>query len=123
MQFIASLPATDLERAKQWYAKTFELEPTTISEGGTCWYESGGGRFMLYESQFAGTNQATAATLLVDDVAANMKVLKARGATFEDYDFGEEFRTVDGVMTTPDGQQLAWLKDSEGNILALAQSS
>ena len=122
MQFIASLPATDLERAKQWYAKTLQLEPTTISEGGTCWYESGGTRFMLYESQFAGSNQATAATLLVDDVAATVNELRARGATFEDYDFSEEYRTVAGLMTTSGGRQYAWLKDSEGNILGLSQS-
>jgi hypothetical protein len=44
----------------------------------------------------------------------------ARGAVFEDYDFGEDFRTVDGIMTTPAGAKLAWMKDSEGNILGVA---
>ena len=45
---------------------------------------------------------------------------RSRGAVFEEYDFGEEFRTVDGIMTTPAGTKMAWMKDSEGNILGLA---
>ncbi len=28
--------------------------------------------------------------------------------------------TVDGVITTPDGQKAAWFKDSEGNTFALS---
>jgi hypothetical protein len=28
--------------------------------------------------------------------------------------------TVDGVISSPDGEKAAWFKDSEGNILALS---
>jgi predicted enzyme related to lactoylglutathione lyase len=117
MKIAVSLPAADMERARAWYASILKLEPSEITENGDAWYEIEGTRMLLYASQFAGTNQATAAAVEVDDVEATVAELKARGATFEDYDFGEEFRTVDGIFTTPDGQKLAWLKDSEGNIL------
>ena len=74
---------------------------------------------MLYASQFAGTNQATAASLDVNDFDAAVEQLRSRGVAFEEYDMGE-FRTENGVLTLPTGQKAAWFKDSEGNILAIA---
>ena len=120
MQIAATLPASDMERAKAWYSSVLQLEPKEITEDGSAWYEVGGTSFLVYASQFAGTNQATAAAIGVDDVEATVKELKARGAVFEDYDFGEDFRTVDGILTNPSGRKMAWLKDSEGNILGIA---
>lgn len=123
MQFAATLPATDIDRAKAWYASVLKLEPIEIDDRGDAWYEIDGTRFLLYASEFAGTNQATAAAIGVDDVEATVAELRARGAVFEDYDFGEDFRTVDSILTTPDGRKLAWLKDSEGNILGLGPTT
>ena len=123
MEFAASLPASDMERAKAWYARFFDLVPTEVTDFGDAWYDVGGGRILIYESQSAGTNQATAATLLVDDVQAIVDTCKSRGAVFEDYDYGEDFRTVDGVLAAPDGHKMAWLKDSEGNILSITAAS
>ncbi len=40
----------------------------------------------------------------------------------EPVDFGEMGATVDGVITTPDGQKAAWFKDSEGNTFALSMA-
>jgi catechol 2,3-dioxygenase-like lactoylglutathione lyase family enzyme len=120
MQIAATLPASDLERAKAWYARVLQLEPVEITDEGSAWYQADGTRFLLYQSQFAGTNQATAAGIRVDDVETAVDELRARGGVFEDYDLGDDLRTVDGIYTSPGGQKLAWLKDSEGNILALA---
>jgi hypothetical protein len=46
--------------------------------------------------------------------------LKGRGVVFEEY-HAEQFQTVDGIATTQGGR-VAWFKDSEGNILGLAQT-
>jgi hypothetical protein len=40
---------------------------------------------------------------------------------FEEYDFGDEGRTVDGIMSDAEGDVNAWFTDSEGNLLALAE--
>ena len=98
------------------------VEPVETTEDGSYWFELEGVRFLVYSSQFAGTNQATAAGLEVDDVEAAVADFRSRGATFEEYDFGDDFRTVDGILTTPAGTKLAWMKDSEGNILGVATS-
>ncbi len=120
MQIAATLPASDMERAKAWYSSVLQLEPKEITEDGSAWYEVGGTSFLVYASQFAGTNQATAAAIGVADVEATVAELKARGAVFENYELGEDFRTVDGILTSPSGRKMAWLKDSEGNILGIA---
>lgn len=120
IQLHATLPAADFERAQAWYADKLGLTPTEVDEsGGGAWYESGGARFLLYPSTFAGTNQATAATFTVDDVAEAVAQLRGRGVMFEEYDMGD-FKTVDGVLTLPDGSTAAWFKDSEANILAIS---
>ena len=120
MQIAATLPASDMERAKAWYASVLQLEPTEITEDGSAWYQVDDTGFMLYRSEFAGTNQATAAVIGVDDVVATVAELKSRGAVFEDYDLGEDLQTVDSIATSPSGRKMAWLKDSEGNILRIA---
>ena len=120
MRFSATLPCSDIERAKAWYAAIFGLEPAEVSDDGNAWYESDGTRFLLYASQFAGTNQATAMGLEVDDVEATVAEFRGRGGVFEDYDFGDDFKTVDGILTLPDGNKLAWIKDTEGNTIGLA---
>ncbi len=119
MKFAATLPASDIERAKGWYASVLRLEPMEITESGDVWYEIDGTRLMLYPSQFAGTNQATAVNIRVDDVEASVADLKARGAVFESYDFGDVFRTVDGIATSATGEKMAWIKDSEGNLVSI----
>ena len=112
------VPASDLERAKTWYAEKLGMDPARQDPGGLV-YESGKGTgFMVYESQFAGTNQATAMGWQVVDFDAEMAELRRRGVTFEDYDF-PGIKTDNGVMTLPDGTRGAWFKDSEGNILAI----
>jgi catechol 2,3-dioxygenase-like lactoylglutathione lyase family enzyme len=118
---LATLPAADVARAKDWYRAHLGLEPAQEMGDGSAIYETGGVQFMLYASQFAGTNQATAAGFMVDDFDAAIDELRASGVTFEDYDFGDGMRTVDGIMTDPDeGLRAAWFKDSEGNILSVA---
>jgi catechol 2,3-dioxygenase-like lactoylglutathione lyase family enzyme len=121
-KLVVTLPAADIDRARAWYADKLGLKPVETLENGDTWYESGGSRFLVYQSQFAGTNQATAAGFEVDDFEAAMTELKGRGVRFEDYDFGDDFRTVDGVFTAPDGAKIAWFKDSEGNTLGVNES-
>ena len=115
------LAASDLERAKQWYADKLGLDPVEEDEYGGLQYETGGGTFLVYLSEFAGTNQATAAGFRVEDFDAAITELRSRGVAFEEVDFGEFGSTVDGVISMPGGNdKAAWFKDSEGNILSLS---
>ena len=116
----ATLPASDMVRATAWYADKLGLEPTESAEVGA-FYGVGSGRFLLYPSQSAGTNQATAMSLEVDDLESAVAELKANGVVFENYDIpGVE--TKNNIATfEADGRLIsaAWFKDSEGNILSV----
>jgi predicted enzyme related to lactoylglutathione lyase len=116
----AALPASDIERAKAWYAEKLGLRPAREDMGGAL-YEIEATRFLLYPSQFAGTNKATSAGFTVDDVEETVAKLREKGVTFEEYDF-PGLKTENGVATFESEQgtgKAAWFKDSEGNILSV----
>jgi predicted enzyme related to lactoylglutathione lyase len=117
----AMLPASDLERAKSWYADTLDLKPTYEDEGGVQYKAADGTQFWVYPSEFAGTNKATAMGFMARDLSAEMDDLKARGVKFEEYDI-PGVKTVDGIAEFAPGDRGAWFKDSEGNIIALFES-
>ena len=115
-----SFPASDLERAKRWYSEKLGLDPVRELDYGDVEYQTGGVRFLIYQTELAGTNEATAASFVVDDFDEVIASLRTSGVLFEDVDFGEFGATVDGVIESPDGSnKSAWFKDSEGNILSL----
>ena len=116
-----SLAAKDLAKARAWYADKVGWEPT-IEPPGVLVYELGGSEsaFTLYETPFAGTAKNTVMNWAVPDVRAAVQRLRARGVTFEEYEFGD-FKTVDGIMETPDGFQNAWFKDLDGNIVGVVK--
>ena len=58
-------------------------------------------------------------TLSPDDFDAAVAHLRGKGVTFQEFDY-EEFKTVDGVLTAPNGDRAAWFTDSEGNIIAVS---
>jgi catechol 2,3-dioxygenase-like lactoylglutathione lyase family enzyme len=117
-----ALPATDLERARRFYAEKLDLTPT-VERGDGLMYDSGNGSaFLLYPTPISNRAGHTQAGIEVPDVESAVIELKARGVTFEEYDTpGVE--TANGVVTEPDGSKAAWFKDSEGNLIALVQFS
>ncbi len=117
----AMLPASDIERAKSWYADHLGLKPTYEDQGGVQYTTGDGTEFWVYPSQFAGTNQATAMGFMAKDLSAEMDDLKSRGVTFQEYDI-PGVKTVGGVAEFGEGERGAWFKDSEGNIIALFES-
>lgn len=113
-----NIPATDLARARHFYAEKLGLLPTSESEMRIV-YSSGGGSFALAQSEEAGKVGYSLMTWYVDDIATEMAELRSKGVVFEEYDW-PGLQTTDGVANL-DGNLLAWFKDSESNLLALAQ--
>jgi len=118
-QATAMLPARDAARAKSWYADKLGLKPVEdFAENGAA-YDIGGTRVFLYPTQFAGTAQHTVLSFSTDDLAGDMKSLRARGVSFLDYDL-PDLKTEGGVAEFG-GMKTAWCKDSEGNILGFVE--
>src|SRR5215212_4206709 len=115
----ANIPAADLKRAREFYAEKLGITPSAEVEGMMLLYKTAGGTtFSIYETEFAGQAGHTIAQWHVDDVEAEVRDLKARGLSFEQYDMpGVEWK--DGVASIPGMGKAAWFKDSEGNILCV----
>jgi catechol 2,3-dioxygenase-like lactoylglutathione lyase family enzyme len=118
---IATVPVSDLARARRFYDQKLGLVPKEEYGGGAgLVYECGEATtFFMYRSAGAGTSKANQAFWVVEDLDAEMAELRAKGVTFEDYDL-PGLKTVKGV-NTGGGAKTAWFKDSEGNILAIVQ--
>lgn len=65
--------------------------------------------------------QATVLGWEVQDIAAVVNWLAARGVATEKYPWVPDKKT--GIMTFPTGDQVAWFKDPDGNILSVGQHS
>ncbi|MES1223386.1 MAG: VOC family protein [Bacteroidota bacterium] len=55
----------------------------------------------------------------VEDIAATIKSLNAKGIVCEKYEFLEQDKA--GIWTAPGGAKVAWFKDPDGNILSLTE--
>jgi catechol 2,3-dioxygenase-like lactoylglutathione lyase family enzyme len=118
----ATLAVTDLVRARDFYENTLGLEAIDENPGGVL-YRSGSSVVLVYPSEFAGTNKATAAGWAVgDDLDAIVEELRAKGVTFEHYDDLPD-TTRDGDIHTTAGFKAVWFKDPDGNILNLTSMS
>lgn len=118
-RFDAIIPASDLERARRWYAEKLGLdEPREAPEG--LYYDCGEGtRFLLYPASGPASGQHTQGGWVVDDIDQVVADLKSRGVAFEEYDF-PGLKTVDSIADLG-GERGAWFKDSEGNTLTVGQ--
>src|SRR5688500_16686495 len=85
---MATAAVKDIEVARRFYDDTLELEQESSEEEGALVYRTGNSKLLVYQSDFAGTNRATAVTWTVDDVEGTVNELKSRGVTFEHYDMG-----------------------------------
>lgn len=110
----ACLAVKDMAAAAKFYEETLGLTADKSSPAGT-FYKSGNGGVFVYPSSYAGTNQATAAAWSVDDVAAEVEALKAKGVSFEHYDMPDT--TMEGDVHVMGESKAAWFKDPDGNIL------
>ena len=117
---IATVATRDLARAREFYTNVLGLEEEDAGSDcpGVLTYRSGNSRIFVYQSEYAGTNQATAINWDVGvEIRTVVDALKAKGARFEQYQM-EGMRLEDDIHV---GEQIkvAWLKDPDGNILSI----
>jgi catechol 2,3-dioxygenase-like lactoylglutathione lyase family enzyme len=111
-----TIAVKDLAAARQFYEGKLGLTPLESGQEGVLTYQSGTATLVVYVSQFAGTNQATACTWSVgDEFDAVMNALKAKGVTFEHYDLPG--MALQGDAHVAGDFKGAWFKDADGNIL------
>jgi catechol 2,3-dioxygenase-like lactoylglutathione lyase family enzyme len=115
---VATVPVRNLSTAVDFYANKLGLKKLSGDGKNVQTFESGRSKLLVYQSQFTGTNKATAVTWLVSDVDAVARALKEKGIAFEHYDLPGATR--EGDVHVMGQMRTAWFKDLDGNILALA---
>jgi catechol 2,3-dioxygenase-like lactoylglutathione lyase family enzyme len=113
------LPAKDMERARDFYVNKLGLEAEGLAADGKFVLRGNGTKFGLIPKPEGTKAEHTAVGFEVDDVAAEIKALEARGVKFHDYDY-PNFKTVDHMIVLGT-DKAAWFSDSEGNILCIHQ--
>jgi catechol 2,3-dioxygenase-like lactoylglutathione lyase family enzyme len=113
----ATLAVSDLQRARDFYEGKLGLKPVPEPEGAVV-YRAGSSTVLVYPSEYAGTNQATAVTWAAgEDFDAIVGDLRSKGVRFEQYDLPGTTR--DGDIHVMGELRGVWFKDPDGNILSL----
>jgi catechol 2,3-dioxygenase-like lactoylglutathione lyase family enzyme len=115
----ANIAVKNLDIAKKFYEDTLGLKPVGAEGQELIVFRSGTSTIYVYESQYAGTNQATAITWVVgEDIENVIRKLKDKGVTFKHYDIPD--MTRQGDVHVGGNMKVAWFKDLDGNLLNLA---
>jgi catechol 2,3-dioxygenase-like lactoylglutathione lyase family enzyme len=119
----ATLAVSDLQRARDFYENTLGLSEV-MGQGDFVLYRSGSSMVLVYQSEHAGTNKATAASWAAgSDFDAVVDDLRAKGVSFERYDDLPDTTREGDVHTFGDDLRSIWFKDPDGNILNVANMS
>jgi catechol 2,3-dioxygenase-like lactoylglutathione lyase family enzyme len=112
---VATVAVKDLSTARKFYEGVLGLKPSGPTDSPEVVnYNAGNSKLLVYRSQFAGSNKATAVTWMVGDVETTTEALKSKGLAFEHYEFPGATRRGDvHVIGTI---KAAWFKDPDGNI-------
>jgi catechol 2,3-dioxygenase-like lactoylglutathione lyase family enzyme len=120
-EVVATIGVKEIDKARNFYEEKLGFRPAGDEHEDVVAYDSGGSKLFVYKSDYAGTNKATAATWVVDDVDGTVKTLKGRGVSFEHYDFPDT--KLEGDVHVSGKMRAAWFKDPDGNILAIVNNT
>ena len=114
-----NIAVKNLAIAKKFYIDTLGLTEIGSEDEELIVLKSGNTTIYVYQSQYAGTNQATAVTWVVgENIDEVVQELKTNGVTFEHYDMPD--MTLEGDIHIFGNMKVAWFKDPDGNILNIA---
>ncbi|MGH2406856.1 MAG: VOC family protein [Candidatus Limnocylindrales bacterium] len=112
---VATVAVTDLERARRFYAEQLGLP---LLDETPFAFRFGAGRGSQLSVRRGQPNVGqTVAHFEVDDIAAAVRELQARGVTFEEY---ETPKTIDFIAVIGPARG-AWFKDPDGNVFGVRE--
>ena len=115
MTFIA---AKDAAASRDFYENVLGFTVTSEDEWGIA-FDLGGTMMRMQKNVDFTPQQFTVLGWQVEDIAAAMADLRAKGVKFEQYPWMPP--DSDGVMTFPGDSKVAWFLDPSGNNLSLTQ--
>jgi catechol 2,3-dioxygenase-like lactoylglutathione lyase family enzyme len=119
----ALLAVSDLDKARRFYEQQLGLVPGEVEQETVLYPCAHGTSILVYLSaDNAGQSSATLAGWSVDDLDQAMDELGSRGVAFEQYD-QPGLKTDERGVFDAGSFRAAWVRDPDGNTLALTQDS
>ncbi len=116
-KLVGFLTTTDYEKARAFYEGKLGFEFVSLDQFALA-MRSGDNMIRISKAETFTPAQGTVLGWEVDDVRAAVKWLSSRGVVTEKYAFVPDKEL--GIWTAPDGDQVAWFKDPDGNVLSLS---
>ena len=112
----------DVDAAAVFYGETLAIE-TKTENGMVTLSFADGHRVLVYPKGDAHVPATfTVLNFPVDDVAATVAELRARGVPFERYE-GTDVQTDEDYVFRGGGPEIAWFTDPAGNVLSVLRES
>jgi catechol 2,3-dioxygenase-like lactoylglutathione lyase family enzyme len=115
---VATIPVTDLERAKQFYGDVLGLTVLSETPAGVRYRCGSASEISTFKRPPVATEH-TLAHFEVDHIEAAVQELAAKGVEFLDYSEGPLVTTGHIAQVGP--ARGAWFRDPDGNTLGLRQ--
>jgi catechol 2,3-dioxygenase-like lactoylglutathione lyase family enzyme len=117
----AAVAVSDMERARQFYEGKLGLTGgRDVADGGRTYPCAEGTEIHVFPSAGAGKSESTIAGWGVPEIEATIDELSANGVIFEQY--GDPINTNEKGIADFGDARGAWMKDPDGNVLALTES-
>jgi catechol 2,3-dioxygenase-like lactoylglutathione lyase family enzyme len=118
-KLVAFVPTRDLKRAREFFGATLGL--SLLSEDGfAVVFDAHGTAVRVTAVPKLTPHPFTILGWTVQDAAATIRALQARGVRFERFP-GMEQDSL-GIWSAPGGAKVAWFKDPDGNVLSFTQA-
>jgi catechol 2,3-dioxygenase-like lactoylglutathione lyase family enzyme len=121
---VANVATADLARARAFYEEVLGFQVgLELGGAGAVLYQGGSGHFLLYTSEFAGTNKATAMGFQMtrEEFDTEIDGLRKAGVSFLTFD-GPGMTWDEDVAAMGEGRA-AWFRDPDGNIISITAGS
>jgi catechol 2,3-dioxygenase-like lactoylglutathione lyase family enzyme len=113
---VSTLLVTDIDVGRRFYQEQLGLTLLEETPGGIRFGAGGGSQLTIRRGQPAASGN-TVMHFEVADIESEVRDLRSRGVTFEEYDTP---KTVDFIAQVGQARG-AWFKDPAGNVLGLRE--
>ena len=118
-RMVGFVTTTAPDRAKTFYSETLGFR-FLGDDGFALSFDASGTRLRVAKAQAFTPSQATVLGWEVDDIVGAVKELGARGVHFEQFNLPFLKQDPLGIWSAPNGDQVAWFKDPDGNTLSVS---
>ena len=119
-RMIGFVVTTNPDKARAFYADALGFRLVSDDDFALV-FDANGTMIRVAKVQKLTPAQSTVLGWEVDDIHAAIKELTSRGVRFEQYNLPFMKQDEHGVWTPPNGDQVAWFKDPDGNVLSISQ--